>query len=243
MTEITVDIETIPSQLPTVRQEIDADAKSEIAALAAPKSYTKPETIQEWLNNKRAEITAGAEEKYLRCSFDGAANHIICIGVQLDDESPVAFTGPGKDAVAEEKAIITQFFDYLRERVKMHKQPIFIGHNIVGFDLKIIKQRCIVLGVCPPVFFPLNARPWDSNPFDTMAQWDAKNMVSLNKICKALGLPPKNGITGENVYPMWREGKIKEIADYCLSDVAKTRAIYKRMQFLPIAEDAPCQAA
>lgn len=238
MTEITLDIESIPSQIEAVRAEINATAEREIAELVAPKSYTKPETVAEWKANKKTEILADAAEKYLKLSFDGAANHIVCIGLQVGDEEPVAFYGNGEDAIADERKILTAFFDYLKEKVLTHEKPIFVGHNIVGFDLKIIRQRAIILGIRPPALIPFNTKPWDSNPFDTMAQWDAKNFVSLNKICKALGIPGKDGTTGTDVYPMWREKRLMEIAEYCLSDVKKTRAVYKRMQFQTTPQEA-----
>ena len=243
MTEITLDIESIPSQIEAVRAEINAAAQREIAELTAPKSYTKPETIAEWKANKKTEILAEAAEKYLKLSFDGAANHIVCVGLQINDDEPIAFYGDGDDAIADERKIMVALFDHLEANVRTHEKPTFIGHNIVGFDLKIIKQRAIVLGIRPPALIPFNTKPWDNNPFDTMAQWDQKSFVSLGKICKALGLPGKEGSDGADVYPMWREKRLAEIAAYCLSDVRKTRAVYKRMQFQTVAEESPCQAA
>jgi DNA polymerase elongation subunit (family B) len=105
---------------------------------------------------------------------------------------------------------------------------VFIGHNLIGFDLKIIKQRAMILGIKPPSNIPFNAKPWDSSPFDTMLQWDARNFVKLDKIAKAFGLQGKNG-EGCKVYEWWQAGKFDKIADYCASDVELTYQVYKRM--------------
>lgn len=243
MTEIYLDIETIPSQVPAVKDAISADAQEEIKALSAPKSYKKPEAIEEWMSDKKAEILNGVEEKYARCGLDGATNHIVCIGIHIEGHFPVTFSDQGKDALAEEQIILQKFFNYLEERVKSYQKPVFVGHNIVGFDLKIVKQRSIVLGIKPPECIPFNTKPWDANPYDTMAQWDAKSFVSLDKICKALSLPGKGDITGSDVYRLWREGKIDEIAEYCAQDVAKVRQVHKRMTFQTLDSEASWLAA
>jgi predicted PolB exonuclease-like 3'-5' exonuclease len=76
---------------------------------------------------------------------------------------------------------------------------------------------------------PFDAKPWDRNPFDTMVQWDSKNNAKLDKIARALGLEGKGDVDGSDVYQMWKDGKFTEIADYCKSDVAMTREVYKKM--------------
>lgn len=232
MKQIFLDIETIPSQIPSVREAIDANAQSEIAALVVPKSYTKPDVVAEWLQKNKSEILADAQTKYEKCSFDGAANHIVCIGLQIEGLQPVTFAGEGVDAIADEVLLLKAFFGYLGTHIsEVRDAPVWIGHNVIAFDLKIIKQRSMVLGIKPPACIPFNAKPWDLSPFDTMAQWDQKNSVSLDKICNAFGFDGKGEVSGKDVFPMWKAGKLKEICEYCADDVVLTRKVYKRMTY------------
>ena len=99
--------------------------------------------------------------------------------------------------------------------------------------MKIIRQRSIVLGIRPRSNMPFDAKPWDTNPFDTLVQWDSdrQKMISLDKLAKALGIQGKSDIDGSMVYGMWKEGKFDEIAQYCADDVRMVRDVYKRITF------------
>jgi predicted PolB exonuclease-like 3'-5' exonuclease len=46
---------------------------------------------------------------------------------------------------------------------------------------------------------------------------------TLHELCRVLGLPGKlDGINGGEVAQYYRDGRIREIADYCESDVVNT---------------------
>lgn len=70
-----------------------------------------------------------------------------------------------------------------------------------------------------------------------MTEWAGKrNYVSLNEVCLSLNIPPKgNEIDGSMVWDFVKEGKLKQVADYCADDVEKVRAIYKRITFQDVA--------
>src|SRR5574337_886391 len=123
----------------------------------------------------------------------------------------------------------------------MHR-PCIVGHNHAGFDLRFIWQRAVILGVKPPIWWPHNARPWDTDVvFDTMVQWAGTgNRISMDNLCAALGLPGKSeGMDGSMVWDAVKDGRISEVADYCKGDVERTRAIYKRMTFAEAASSKP----
>ena len=54
----------------------------------------------------------------------------------------------------------------------------------------------------------------------------------LNLLSKLLGKPGKMEVTGKKVYPMWRDGKIAEINDYCLCDTLDTYFVFLRTRVL-----------
>lgn len=219
---ITLDIETCPSQSEELRAEFLANVK-------APAQYKKPESIAEWLKEN---AEAEADAAWRKTSFDGTYGHICVIGVAFDDEPPIALYDA--NWAGEEVAILRNLFSLVDEACteQPNVRPVFVGHNLVEFDLRFIFQRAVVLGVKPSRFIPFSAKPWDDSVFDTMARWaGVKDRVKLDKLAKAFGLQGKGDIDGSMVWDYVRDGRIAEIAEYCKHDVELARAIYKRMTF------------
>ena len=72
------------------------------------------------------------------------------------------------------------------------RRPIFVGHNLVNFDLPFIYRRAVILGIQPPAFLPINPSPFNEYVFDTMLQWaGSKGRISMQNLCEALGIPGK----------------------------------------------------
>jgi hypothetical protein len=218
---IFLDIETCPSQSPTVRADILANIKP-------PATHKKAETIAAWMaENAEAE----AENVWRKTSFDGGLGHICVIGYALNaDETSAMFS---KNWVEDEAEILRRFYDDIDLICAEHpyEQPVFIGHNLIDFDLRFMFQRSVVLGVKPSRHMPFNCKPWDSNVYDTMQRWGARAGGSLDKITKACGLEGKGDIDGSMVWDYVRDGRIAEVAKYCEHDVELTRQLYKRMNF------------
>jgi predicted PolB exonuclease-like 3'-5' exonuclease len=216
MTEVFLDIETIPSRLPWVKEYIGGK-------VTHPATIKKPESIKAWEDEKKADAV---EEAMRKCSFDGAMNHIICIGAAVNNEPPVSFSAKTHE---DEFDVMFNFYQWL---VSVYDKfgTIYVGHNITGFDLRVMRQRSIILEVLPPLGIPFNAKPWDNNPFDTMQKWDGQNKTKLDVIARALGVEGKDGVDGSMVFDMWLEGKHDEIADYCKSDVEMVRKVYNKMK-------------
>jgi len=219
-----LDIETIPTQRDDLRAEF-------AAAVKPPANYKKPDTIAEWMHDNRDIEVA---EAIAKTSFDGAYGHILCIGVAFDDQAPEVFCSAtsAADAPSSEPLMLRAFIDWFKAKVDQYDRPLFIGHNLIEFDLRFLFQRSIVCGIAPSAYIPFDKRPWDDGVYDTMVKWaGTKNRVGLDKLAKALGLQGKGGIDGSMVWPMVQEGRIKEVCDYCAADVALTREVYKRMTF------------
>lgn len=219
---ITLDLETCPSQSEELRAEFLANVK-------APAQYKKPESIAEWLKEN---AEAEAEAAWRKTSFDGAYGHICVIGVAFDDEPAVALHS--SEWLKDEAFILESFFAQLDQHIakQPNVRPLFVGHNLVGFDLRFLFQRAVVLGVKPSRHIPFNAKPWDDSVFDTMARWaGVQDRVKLDKLAKVCGLCGKGDIDGSMVWDYVRDGKIAEVAEYCRHDVELARAIYKRMTF------------
>jgi hypothetical protein len=227
-----IDIETIPSQAPDAREQIAAEIKP-------PGNYRKADTIAAW---ERDDKPALVEDAYLRTSFDGGAGQIVCIGWAIDGGMPTAevHTSLSQDA---ERRMLRDFFSGVREELHKHSvaginlssgaAPTIVGHNVIGFDIPFVTKRCMILGVKPPIWWPMNPRPYGTSPYDTMLQWAGVGQsISLDKLCRILGVPGKgDGPTGADVWPMVQAEKWHEVASYCMADVERTRAVHRRMTF------------
>ncbi|MCF0055552.1 hypothetical protein [Dyadobacter sp. CY356] len=212
MTNIYIDIEAINSQDERVKEYFARSVK-------APSNYKDPEKIQ-------AYIAEGAIEAVNKTALDGLG-HAICICVAIDEREVATFYAYEPKDEAE---TLKNLYTYLDDSLGNNFSPkTFIGHNLVGYDLPMLKKRSMVLGIKPPAYIPFDAKPWDNTVFDTMIRWDARNFASLDKLCLAFGLDVKSGMDGSMVNQAYLDGKHDEIASYCNHDVDVVRELHKRM--------------
>lgn len=230
------DIETLPTNDPQVIADLRKDAEAEKAAVKAPSNYKDEAKIAEFVAAKHAEINAGIEERIAKTSFSGLEGRIACISWQIDDGEPFATS-----AEFTERQVIQQFYASVealshrpRHEGTYQIETSFVGHNIASFDLPFLKHRSIILGVTPPQIFrkAFAAKPWDSIIQDTMLLWssDPHKRGSMDRLCRAFGIPGKGDFDGSMVASTWPTDPQKVI-DYCKDDVRRTWEVYKRITF------------
>jgi hypothetical protein len=233
-----LDIETLPGQSDLLMNSLRADADKEKAAARAPSNYKDEAKIAEYIAARHAEIDASVEDKRLKTSFDGMFGSIACIAYAFDDGNVFA---ADTVSIGNEATMLDAFYSQLSAMVAVEYQggmasmdAVFIGHNIADFDLQFLKHRSIILGVRPPPALAkaMAAKPWDKCIADTMLMWSPsrEKRVSLDKLCRALGVPGKGDFDGSMVAETWPVDPQKVI-DYCKADVERVRAIYRRMTF------------
>ena len=227
------DIETIPAQDPVAIKVIKADIEKQKLLVKAPSNYKDEEKIAAYIAAEVEKLDTEFDAIYRKTSFDGGLGEICCIGYAIDDFAPQSIYGD------TEFEMLREFYTILQENYNPSSQqrPTFIGHNIVGFDLRFMFQRSVMNNVKPPIMIPFSAKPWDESIFDTMTAWAGHgNRVSLDKLCKIFNIPQKGSEIGEEmdgskVWDFYQAGRIEEIAKYCEGDVERTRQAYKRMTF------------
>jgi len=220
-----IDIETIPSQQQWVKDEI---AKT----IAAPAQYKKPDSIAKWLKDNRE---SAADDKWRNTSFDGSLGEIVAISWATDGGLPkVVSRGLGES----EANMLDDFFRSvtldLTDKQNVLHEPVWIGHYITGFDLRFLWQRCVLNDVHPTISIPYAAKPWDKAVFDTKIEWSGMQSTgygSLDMVSKIMGYEGKGDIDGSKVWDYVKDGRIKEVAEYCKDDVEKCRALHRRMIF------------
>lgn len=215
---LSIDIETIPSQAEGALQSIE---------VSPPGNIKKPESIAKWHEEKGE---AAKETEWRKTALNGTTGEIICIGFAVDDQEPIAIY---RELEWSESELLSKFVDTIYEVYKSNdlRPPVWVGHNITGFDLRFIWQRLVINNIRSKFHLPYDAKPWSDLVFDTMIEWSGKTSGSLDKICKAFGYEGKGDIDGSKVWDYVKDGKIKEVAEYCKDDVRKTRDLYNRMTF------------
>lgn len=209
-----IDIETVPCE--------DEALKAEIAAgITPPGNYKKPETIAEWEKTEKPKLI---EEALQRSGLDGGFGRILCVGWAVDD-APVQIA-----CESEERLLLQIVMDDLA--APLERFPAIVGHNVAGFDLRFLWQRCVVNGIFPQgLLYAMNAKPWDKCINDTMLMWHPQNKVALPKLCKILGVQKDDSVDGSQVYALLKAGELDKIIAHCRSDVEAVRAVHRKLTF------------
>jgi len=64
---------------------------------------------------------------------------------------------------------------------------------------------------------------------DVLSSFSSQAKATLHELCRVMGLPGKpDGMTGAEVEKYYRDGHIRQIAEYCESDVLNTYRVWLR---------------
>ena len=210
-----LDIETLPTTDETVIAEIEK-------SITPPGNISKAETIAAWEKDKKPALVAEAVSK---SALNGALGHVCCIGWAWGHEGTSAVTGAG------EIDLLSHVFKMIEQgKPSGYERPVIVGHFVAGFDIRFLWQRAFVLGVRMPPWFPRDPKPWSQEVNDTMAMWaGARDSISLDNLCKALGLPGKGNIDGSMIADLWAKADYPAITEYCRQDVERVRQVHLKM--------------
>ncbi|QMU56460.1 MAG: hypothetical protein GKS04_04845 [Candidatus Mycalebacterium zealandia] len=138
---------------------------------------------------------------------------------------------------AEDKKSENRIIRDFLESVGKHK-PQVVGYNSVRADLRILVQRAVTNGLSIPSFAKRPDKPWEgADYFSGFSEWnvDMMNIVggnkstpSLNELARLSGIPGKMGVDGNEVAPMWLEGRIDDIVRYNEFDALTTYLLWLR---------------
>ena len=133
-------------------------------------------------------------------------------------------------AEQDEKKALLAFLDYMKAFDPDTDE--LVGHNILGFDLPFIFQRCLVHCISRGPLVDLGEYRV-RGVFDTMHAWwlGGKRYIGLDAVAWALGFESSKTteVEGSKVFDLYQAGKLGEIREYNLNDVRVTRKVYERM--------------
>jgi len=139
-------------------------------------------------------------------------------------------------AQTNEAAILSRFLNAVGD-----KKPQLVGFNSQRADLKILVQRAVASGVQAATFAERPNKPWEGIDY-----WDTnksdhnidlmgilgsygKSTPSLNEMAAVCRIPGKLGVDGQEVAPLWLEGRWDEIVAYNECDALTTYLLWLRL--------------
>ena len=219
MTILVFDIETIP----------DIEAGRKLFDLSG---LSDEETALAMFALRRAKVGTGFLPHYLQ--------KICAISVVLSHGSQVKVWSLG-DENSNEKELITRFFAGIEKHT-----PTLVSWNGSGFDLPVLHYRSLLHSVPAPTYWESGENQqsfrWNNylsrfhyrhiDLMDVIAGYQNKAFAPLDDISSILGFPGKMGMSGSKVWDQYSSGQIKNIRDYCETDVLNTYCVYLRFELI-----------
>jgi predicted PolB exonuclease-like 3'-5' exonuclease len=158
----------------------------------------------------------------------------VCIGALVaraeGDHWVVDALGAPHVGERTEKQLISAFVGKIADL-----NPQLVTFNGNSFDLPVLRYRAMINAVSAP---GLAARSYFNrytedalDLCDALSSFSSGARATLNEISRIMGLPGKpDGIDGGQVEKYVSEGKIKEIAEYCETDVLNTYRVWLRYE-------------
>ena len=142
---------------------------------------------------------------------------------------------------SSEQELIQRFFDGLEQYT-----PDLVSWNGSGFDLPVLHYRSLRHDVASARYWEigdedrefrynnyLNRYHWRHvDLMEVLSGFQPRARASLDSIALMLGFPGKMGLKGDQVWPLFLDGEIDRIRNYCETDVLNTYLVFLRFQYL-----------
>jgi 3'-5' exonuclease len=227
----TIDIETIP--LPGFKERA-----AQRLNRAMERGKMNEEQQQRYFEDQASE-----EERAFRSgSLVATSGRVLSIAVHIGSVAGVEIEGVeqsrselvfGIDSYGQEQPEQQALTDFLALMETFDPEiDEIVGHNVIGFDLPFIFQRCVVNNIAFRPFVNLsefNVR----GVYDTMHRWwlGSRNRVALDDLAWVLGIESSktDEVEGSRVFDLYQAGRLAEIREYNLNDARVTREVYERL--------------
>jgi predicted PolB exonuclease-like 3'-5' exonuclease len=130
-----------------------------------------------------------------------------------------------------EGEMVERFFDYVCKFL-----PKIVSYNGKTFDMPVLKYRAMKYGLPLENLFKAGdkwsnyhqkySKDWHCDLLEVFSDYGASAKCKMNEICAITGLPGKIGVDGSHVAELYDQNRLKEIDDYCETDVANTYLLY-----------------
>ena len=176
------------------------------------------------------EIRAAMGNKFPKLLY----HSIVCIGALVahheDGHWKVDAIGAPHVGERPEKALIAAFVDRIADL-----NPQLVTFNGNSFDLPVLRYRAMINEISAP---ELSVRPYFNrypddalDLCDVLSSFSPTGKATLDEICRVMGMPGKpHDINGSEVAAYFAQGRIKEISNYCETDIVNTYRVWLRYE-------------
>jgi 3'-5' exonuclease len=172
--------------------------------------------------------TAALDPTDQKGALDAMSGRVVCIGMLIDDQKAITEITLADE---DERRLIDEFWRTIV------RDDVVVGHNVLDFDLRFLRQRSWILGIQPSRTIDTR-KYYTADVIDTLQLWTEwsgnKKGATLDALGLSLGCGGRTG-SGANVAKMWAERDIDSIKTYCQEDV-RTRVPCVLPADLPGAE-------
>jgi predicted PolB exonuclease-like 3'-5' exonuclease len=182
------------------------------------------------IGKSEAEIREAIGDKFPKHVY----HSIVCIGALVahreSERWDIDALGAPHVGERSEKDLIKAFVNRIAEL-----SPQLVTFNGSSFDLPVLRYRAMVHGVSAPGLFGrryFNRYTEDAIDLcDVLSSYSAQARSTLHELCRVMGLPGKpDGMDGSEVEKYHRDGRIRDIAGYCESDVVNCYRLWLRYE-------------
>lgn len=162
----------------------------------------------------------------------------ISVALRTGDEFRVWTLG---DEDSGEGEIVKRFFAGIDRYT-----PDLVSWNGGGFDLPVLNYRALKHGIQASRYWEIGESDRDfkwnnyqsryhwrhTDLMDVLANFNPRANAKLDEIASMLGFPGKLGMDGSKVWDTYLDGGIRDIRDYCETDVLNTWLVYLRFEYM-----------
>lgn len=165
-------------------------------------------------------------------------HRIVAISVALRTKDTFRVWSLGEED-SDEAELVQRFFAGIDRYT-----PDLVSWNGSGFDLPVLHYRALKHGVQAARYWEIgdSDREFRFNNYqsrfhwrhvdlmDVLAGFQMRGRASLDQMAVLLGYPGKLGMSGDKVWDRYLAGGIRDIRDYCETDVINTWLVYLRFE-------------
>lgn len=204
---IVFDLETIPNP--------DHGMRLRPEEVKVPGNYSNPQSIEAYRNDPANQSVAHRALDPLFCRVVSAAWSRWTYDEGEDRASDSFMQVDGASHKHDERHIL----DALSDFVSAFPDDALVSHNGLRFDYLVVYWAAVRHGM-----WDLARRMWpgkwgDDMHVDTMIRVRQSGFVSLEDMCKSLGIVHPTAGCGSEVFRWWKDGKIDLIRGHNIDDV------------------------
>jgi predicted PolB exonuclease-like 3'-5' exonuclease len=167
-------------------------------------------------------------------------HRVVAISVALRTADSFRVWSLG-DVESDEAELVRRFYAGIDRYT-----PDLVSWNGGGFDLPVLHYRALKHNIQAPRYWEIGDadRDFRYNNYlsrfhwrhvdlmDVLSGFQPRARASLDQAAMLLGYPGKLGMSGDKVWDRYCAGGIREIRDYCETDVINTWLIYLRFEHM-----------